>query len=280
MEVSKGGVMKFLIADDHPLVRRALRLTLDRVSPGATVLEADSLPSALALIEEYPDLDLFLMDLFMPGSNGLDGLQLARQSIPSSLPVAVVSADETLEMALGALECGVSGYLPKSLSEDVMRAALALILAGGVYVPPMIAERALRSGGALPSASAVSASRGGAAAGGSGAPSVSAVAAGPLGGSVIGSGGQAAAGGSSGFAASVGGRPAIPQTLYGRAALTPRQCEVLSLVIEGMSNKEIADRLLLAEATVKVHITAILRAYRVSNRSRAISAAQKEDLGG
>ena len=62
----------------------------------------------------------------------------------------------------------------------------------------------------------------------------------------------------------------------GGDSLTPRQREVLTLVIDGMSNREIAERLDLAEATVKVHITAILRAYGVNSRAKAISAARRE----
>jgi DNA-binding NarL/FixJ family response regulator len=224
--------MKFLIADDHPLVRRALSATLDRVSPGCTVLDSDTLDSAMELAEAHPDLDLFLMDLCMPGVGSINGLKRVK-TVLGPVPIAIVSADESPASALGALELGASGYLPKSLPEDILRAALSLILAGGVYVPPMIAEQALLG---LPAASpqgfmappahdAVSLSRG---------------------------------------------------TTPRSHALTPRQREVLDLVIEGLSNKEIAERLVLAEATVKVHITAILRAYGVSNRTKAISAVQRE----
>lgn len=225
--------MKFLIADDHPLVRRALSLTLERVSPGATVLEADTLSAALRSAEEHPDLDLFLIDLFMPGNNGLEGLTLARSAV-SPVPVVVVSADESHQSALGALERGAAGYLPKSLPEDVMRAALALILAGGIYVPPMIAERALRRAADSHAASNPSGQQG----------------------------------------LEHGHGPSV--STPGINALTPRQREVLNLVVEGLSNKEIAEQLTLAEATVKVHVTAILRAYGVNNRTKAISAARRE----
>lgn len=223
--------MKFLIADDHPLVRRALTLTLERVHPGASVLEADTLPAALRLAEEHPDLDLFLMDLFMPGSTGLAGLVQAKAALAPT-PVAIVSADESPETALGALERGAAGYLPKSLPEDVMRAALALILAGGIYVPPTIAERALRGNSAHMDSASM-----------------------PHGG---------------------GYDTFITPSHQGPNSLTPRQREVLDLVVEGLSNKEIAEHLDLAEATVKVHVTAILRAYGVNNRTKAISAVRRE----
>jgi DNA-binding NarL/FixJ family response regulator len=227
--------MKFLIADDHPLVRRALSLTLERVCPGSTVLDADTLESAFSIAAEHPDLDLFLMDLFMPGTGGLEGLKLAKNRLPF-IPIAIVSADESSSSALGALELGAAGYLPKSLPEEIMRAALSLILAGGIYVPPMIAEQALSSSAGTPYPYASPSSY-------------------------------------------ISPPHAAAKQPLRSATLTPRQSEVLDLVIEGLANKEIADRLSLAEATVKVHITAILRAYGVSNRTKAISAARREREG-
>ncbi len=220
--------MKFLVADDHPLVRRALSLSLEHIRADATVLEADSAVQVLAHVADHPDIDLILLDLSMPDSEGLDTLRQIRLRLPT-VPVAVVSADESAETALRALASGASGYLPKSLPEDVLRAAISLILAGGMYVPALVAD-------------AVGA-------------------------------GKATARPSS--APALAGAEHQRQT-RGAVALTGRQREVLDLVIEGLSNKEIADRLALAEATVKVHMTAILRAYGVNNRTKAISAAQRE----
>ncbi|MGC2856519.1 response regulator [Novispirillum sp. DQ9] len=224
--------MKFLVADDHPLVRRALALSLEHIRPDATLLEAESAAQARAHAAGHPDIDLVLLDLSMPDSEGLDGLRQLKAMMPTT-PVAVVSADESAETALRALASGAAGYLPKSLPEDVLRAAISLILAGGMYVPSLVADAAGASGPApspAPRRSTATPSTG--SAGGRGAP--------------------------------------------GLGALTQRQREVLDLVIEGLSNKEIAERLDLAEATVKVHMTAILRAYGVNNRTKAISAAQRE----
>lgn len=221
--------MKLLIADDHPLVRRALSLTMERVGSVTRILEAESLPAALDLLRSHPDVELFLMDLSMPGISGLDGLEAALAAA-RGVPVAVVSADERAETAVGALGRGAVGYLPKSLPEDVMRAALSLILAGGIYVPPLVAADAFQRMLQREHGAANQGRPGGA------------------------------------------GNPAPAA----RAALTARQREVLELVIEGLSNKEIAEHLGLSEATVKVHITAILRVYGVNNRAKAISAARRE----
>ncbi|WP_019644228.1 response regulator transcription factor [Novispirillum itersonii] len=222
--------MKFLVADDHPLVRRALALTLEKVSPDVTLLQADSLQAALDVVGQHPDIDLVLMDLSMPDTTGLDGVkEMLAAAAPA--PVAVVSAEESPDIALQVLALGGAGYLPKSLPEDVMRAALSLVLAGGTYVPPLVTSRAAAPA-ALPQ----------------------------LGGGVM--------------------RSPSPDVAVrgtrGVSSLTPRQRDVLDLIIEGMSNKEIADRLQVAEATIKVHVTAILRAFGVNSRAKAISAARRE----
>lgn len=214
--------MKFLIVDDHPLVRRALTSTIERVDTKADILEADGLLQALECIAAAPDIDLVLFDLHMPGNNGLEGLVRLREAAPK-LTVAVISADESADMAFGSLRNGAAGYLPKSLPEDVMRAALGLILAGGVYVPPLIMDRDFSNDSQAP----ITASA----------------------------------------------RPG-----NGAESLTPRQMEVLDLVLEGLSNREIANRLDLAEATVKVHMTAILRAYGVSNRAKVVGAARRNPV--
>lgn len=230
--------MKFLVADDHPLVRRALSLSLHHIRADAALLEAASIEQALAQAAKHPDLDLVLLDLSMPDCEGMDGLRKVKAALGRT-PVAVVSADESAQTALRCLGAGAAGYLPKSLPEDVLRAAIALILAGGMYVPSLIADAA---GSSAPSAT------------GSAEPRPTA--------------GTAGAG--------AGTSTPQPRTTPGATALTLRQRQVLDLVIEGLSNKEIADRLDLAEATVKVHMTAILRAYGVNNRTKAISAAQRE----
>ncbi len=222
--------MKFLVVDDHPLVRRAMGLTLDHVASDPMVLEAESVASALTILAAHDDISLVLLDLFMPGSNGLDGIDRIRDACTA--PLAVISADEDPQTAIDALARGASGFLPKSLNEDVMRAAIGLILAGGVYVPPQVTQATSRPNGA---------------------------------------GGF---GGGNGSATRAGG--ATNRSGVGGDSLTPRQREVLDLVVEGMSNREIAERLELAEATVKVHITAILRAYGVNSRAKAISAARRE----
>lgn len=123
------------IADDHPIVRAALRSTLEALGPGTRFVEAADVGETLALAGQFPDLDLLLMDLNMPGMRGLDAVRAVRERAPQ-LPVAVVSAEHQPGVADALLALGVAGFIPKSDSSAVIVSAVRLVLAGGVYVPP------------------------------------------------------------------------------------------------------------------------------------------------
>lgn len=125
---------KFVIADDHPLFRGALKQALAGVEGENSVLEAGDFDSTKALIAENDDADLLLLDLTMPGASGLSGL-VALRGIHSSMPVIVVSARDDPETIRRALELGASGFISKSAGMDVIRDAVKTVLAGGVYTP-------------------------------------------------------------------------------------------------------------------------------------------------
>ena len=80
-----------LIADDHPLFREAIARVIDDGFPGSTLLEASDLDTALAMAGRHDDLDLVLLDLNMPGMQGLGGLVQLRNLFPT-LPAVIVSA--------------------------------------------------------------------------------------------------------------------------------------------------------------------------------------------
>ena len=122
-----------LIADDHPLVREALRHALSDVLPGARLLEAASLPDALAQLDQ-DTVDLAILDLNMPGMNGLAGLASLRGQEPS-LPIAIVSAATDPDVVRRALDLGAAGFLPKSLPLPTIADAIRNILAGEVWLP-------------------------------------------------------------------------------------------------------------------------------------------------
>jgi DNA-binding NarL/FixJ family response regulator len=132
--------MKALIVDDHALLRDALSRVLAGLAPGAEVHEASEPKQAFDVIERQPDLDLVLLDLALPGMHGLAVLKSLREKHPA-ISVVVVSASVDHETVRRALDAGAMGYIPKSSSSEVLKSALQLVLAGGVYIPPEVLGR-------------------------------------------------------------------------------------------------------------------------------------------
>ena len=126
---------RILIADDHPLVLGALRQAVTGAIDGAEIFEAADLESLSAALERTPDMDLVLLDLSMPGVRGFSGLMYLRAQ-HASVPVIVVSANEDRAVMRHCLDFGASGYIPKSLDVETMRAAVRTVLDGGRWAPP------------------------------------------------------------------------------------------------------------------------------------------------
>ncbi len=124
---------RFIIADDHPLFRDALKQILARDMPDVELAEAGTLDEVIAAVEEK-DTDLILLDLKMPGVQGFSGLIYLRTQFPD-IPVVVVSASEERTIIRRVISFGASGFIPKSASAEQMQAALRAVLAGEVAVP-------------------------------------------------------------------------------------------------------------------------------------------------
>jgi len=125
----------FVIADDHPLFRGALREAVSALFADATIAEAGSFDEAVALLDKSADVDLVLLDLAMPGVRGFSGLMYLRAQYPS-VPVVVVSANDDPAVIRRCMEFGASGFIPKTLGVDEMGQAIAHVLEGGVWTPP------------------------------------------------------------------------------------------------------------------------------------------------
>lgn len=123
-----------LIADDHPLFREAIARVIDDGFPGSTLLEASSLEAAIAMVADNDDLDLVLLDLNMPGMQGLGGLIQLRNEFPT-VPAVVVSAEEDKRVILQTMTYGAVGFITKSTPRKQMIQALEQILSGSVYLP-------------------------------------------------------------------------------------------------------------------------------------------------
>jgi DNA-binding NarL/FixJ family response regulator len=126
--------LRILVADDHPLVRGALRQTLAGAFPGADVLETGDLAALSAELEKHPDMDLVLLDLAMPGVRGFSGLMYLRAQHPG-VPVVVVSGNEDRSVIRRCIDFGASGFIPKTTDIDVMREAIRSVLDGGTWTP-------------------------------------------------------------------------------------------------------------------------------------------------
>lgn len=127
---------QIVIIDDHPLFRDAMKGALASVLVNATVREASSLDDGIKILDDDRDCDLVLLDLKMPGVQGLSGLAFLRAQFPS-VPVAIVSGQEEPAVIRRALALGASGFIPKSTPAEDMRKAVSSILEGEVWAPPV-----------------------------------------------------------------------------------------------------------------------------------------------
>jgi DNA-binding NarL/FixJ family response regulator len=124
-----------LIADDHPLFRGALREAVNGLFSRAEIGEAGTFDEVTERLERDSDVDLVLLDLSMPGARGFSGLMYLRAQYPG-LPIVVVSANDDPAVIRRCMEFGASGFIPKTLGVEALRAAIARVLAGEVWTPP------------------------------------------------------------------------------------------------------------------------------------------------
>jgi DNA-binding NarL/FixJ family response regulator len=124
-----------VIADDHPLFRGALREAVTGLFERMDIAEAGTFNEVAELLERSSDVDLVLLDLTMPGVRGFSGLMYLRAQYPG-VPVIVVSANDDPAAIRRCMQFGASGFIPKTLGVEAMRAAISRILGGGVWTPP------------------------------------------------------------------------------------------------------------------------------------------------
>jgi len=204
-----------LVADDHPLLRaavlHALRDSLGRIR----VIEAATASALEPALDAHPDIELVLLDLTMPGARGLSSLVWLRGERPE-LPVVVISSNDHPRTVRRVQQFGASGFISKSAPAESIGQAVASVLDGGSWFPPLTAERSEEDA----------------------------------------------------------------QLATRLAQLTPQQFRVLLGIADGLLNKQIAHQLGLAENTVKVHVTAILKKLECHSRTQAavlVKALERED---
>ena len=215
--------IRFLIVDDHPLLRGAVRNYLETLGDGVRCEQAGSLHEALQVLAAGLRFDLVLLDLALPDAVSVSGLEVLRLRHPD-LPVLVLSGAQDAATVDRCLRAGAAGFLPKTARVERLATAVRVVTDGGVYVPPELEPSADRG---------------------------------------------------------VWGRPlprAGPGTDPRQLGLTDRQRDVLRLILRGLPNKLISRQLQLAEGTVKVHVSAVLRALGARNRTQAVLAANRMGL--
>ena len=112
-------------------------MMLDMASPGAKVLQANSLDQVRQALSENDQIDLLLLDLLMPGMEGAAGIKSIRESWPD-IPIIVVSVNEDIQSIRQSLSAGAAGYIPKTSTPNVTVSAIKLVIEGGVYIPPHV----------------------------------------------------------------------------------------------------------------------------------------------
>lgn len=126
--------MKILSIEDHELIREALQLKLMVLADDVEVLSAANYRQAEILVEQYPDLDLVLLDISLPDINGFVALKKLAQKLPTT-PIVILSASESHHDINCALEGLAQGYIPKSYHGELMLSAIRVVLAGETYIP-------------------------------------------------------------------------------------------------------------------------------------------------
>ena len=137
-----GAILSFVIADDHPMVRDALASALRSAFKSAAVGFAGTLAEAQAALAGAPETDLLILDLDMPGMQGLTGLALLRTAHPT-IPIVIVSATTNPAAMRQAIEMGAAGFIPKLAPSERFLEVIRAVLAGVVWLPPEASDQAL-----------------------------------------------------------------------------------------------------------------------------------------
>lgn len=214
--------MKVLLVDDHALLRDGIALVMEREFTGLQLVQAGTLAEARAAIAQHTDIQLVLLDLSLPDGHGIAELPWLREAAPAARLVAL-SADESIDTIMAAINAGAAGFIPKSVQSGAMLEALRIVLNGGIYLPSAALDR--RS-----------------------AP-----------------------------------RPDtpiwVPQALSPeQIGFSPRQADVLRMLVDGKPNKVIGRELEMSESTVKTHLSAIFRKLDAGSRTQAVVAAARLGL--
>jgi len=229
--------MKVLLIDDHPLILAALKTVIEGMGEHVQVVGADSAAAARQALQAHQDFNLVLLDLQLGDASGFDVLDEFRAAYPA-LPVVIISASDRTSDVIRAIDQGAMGFVPKRAETELLSQALKLVMSGGIYVPPMGLGNESPAEPELGASGAASAQQ-----------------------NKLQQIQQQAM--NSNYQVTTG--------LEG-LALTPRQTDVLALLLQGKPNKIIARELGVSVETIKDHVAAVLKALGVGSRTQAVLA--------
>lgn len=136
-------MIKFLIADDHPLFRDALSAALKPLFEDLEFVYADSLDTTIQALEKNADIDLVLLDLYMPGSEDFYGLIRVTEDFPNK-PVAIVSGSDAPNIVSRVMKFGARGFIPKTTASADTANAIKKILSGETWLPEHLQDNLIR----------------------------------------------------------------------------------------------------------------------------------------
>jgi DNA-binding NarL/FixJ family response regulator len=214
--------IRVLLVDDQPLFRRALATLIGAQFDMTVVGEGENGRDALDKVRALKP-DLVVMDVNMPGADGVEGVRAIRGA-GFTMPIVMLTVSEDDDDLFESIKAGASGYLLKNVRPEQLFEDLRGVMRGEAPIAPAVASKlldALRTGG-IPARGAATA--------------------------------------------------APPQD----SVLTRRESEILQLVADGLSNKEIANELTITEGTVKNHVHNALEKLHLTNRVQAAAYAVRQ----
>jgi DNA-binding NarL/FixJ family response regulator len=194
--------MTVYVIDDHPLMRDALTMLLHRVKPGLKIIPIHKLNVVESTVEKNGAPELFCLDLQLPDTLGMSGVQVLKAKYPD-VPLAVVTSSSASEFEARCLEAGADAFIEKSNSPTQIIAALRALL--------VTEEQAAIEDAATPA---------------------------------------------------------------GPTKLSKRQKQLILMLDQGLSNRDIAEKLDISEHTVKVHFWRLFRRLGVNSRTQALHFAR------